>query len=584
MTTEQYRKRSGFSIFLSFFKPHRGLFFLDMACALVVSMIDLAYPIISRYAMRTLLPQSAYRTFFTIMLIVLAAYALRSVLYFIITYWGHTFGIRVEADIRAALFGHMQELGFEFFDRNRTGQLMSRMTTDLFEITELAHHGPEDLFISLVTIVGALTVMATIEWRLALVVAVMIPVFIAIIVSRRKAMREASRRVKKKTGAINADIESALSGIRTAKAFANEHVEEEKFDRSNDIYKTSKKMFHREMGIFMAVMEFFTSSLSVAVVTVGGLLIMKGQMDTVDLLTFTLYIASFVNPIRKLANFTELFSNGTAGFERFLEIMRTAPELHDAPDALELTHVRGEIGVENVSFSYEDDPEVLHDVSLHVPAGKTVAIVGPSGGGKSTLCQLIPRFYDVTGGCVLVDGVDVRDYDTKALRSKIGVVSQKKALFAGTVRDNIRFGKQDATDEEIWQALETAQAKQMIEDKSGQLDFVLEQEGKNLSGGQRQRMTIARALVRKPEVLILDDAASALDYATGAALNKALRNTDFAPTVITVSQRVAAIRNADTIVVLDEGEIVGMGTNDELLRSCEVYKEIFDSQLEKEDA
>ena len=236
MTTEQYRKRSGFSIFLSFFKPHRGLFFLDMACALVVSMIDLAYPIISRYAMRTLLPQSAYRTFFTIMLIVLAAYALRSVLYFIITYWGHTFGIRVEADIRAALFGHMQELGFEFFDRNRTGQLMSRMTTDLFEITELAHHGPEDLFISLVTIVGALTVMATIEWRLALVVAVMIPVFIAIIVSRRKAMREASRRVKKKTGAINADIESALSGIRTAKAFANEHVEEEKFDRSNDIY------------------------------------------------------------------------------------------------------------------------------------------------------------------------------------------------------------------------------------------------------------------------------------------------------------------------------------------------------------
>ena len=400
MTTEQYRKRSGFSIFLSFFKPHRGLFFLDMACALVVSMIDLAYPIISRYAMRTLLPQSAYRTFFTIMLIVLAAYALRSVLYFIITYWGHTFGIRVEADIRAALFGHMQELGFEFFDRNRTGQLMSRMTTDLFEITELAHHGPEDLFISLVTIVGALTVMATIEWRLALVVAVMIPVFIAIIVSRRKAMREASRRVKKKTGAINADIESALSGIRTAKAFANEHVEEEKFDRSNDIYKTSKKMFHREMGIFMAVMEFFTSSLSVAVVTVGGLLIMKGQMDTVDLLTFTLYIASFVNPIRKLANFTELFSNGTAGFERFLEIMRTAPELHDAPDALELTHVRGEIGVENVSFSYEDDPEVLHDVSLHVPAGKTVAIVGPSGGGKSTLCQLIPRFYDVTGGSI----------------------------------------------------------------------------------------------------------------------------------------------------------------------------------------
>ena len=375
MTTKEYQKKSGFAIFLSFFKPHRKLFVLDIFCALLVSLIDLCYPIVSRTAMQKLLPAHAYQTFFLIMGIVVLAYILRSCLYFIIGYWGHTFGIRVEADIRDALFTHMQELSFDFYDRNRTGQLMSRMTTDLFEITELAHHGPEDLFISLVTIVGALTVMATIEWRLALVVAVMIPVFVAVIVSRRKAMREASRRVKKKTGAINADIESALSGIRTAKAFANEHVEEEKFDRSNDIYKTSKKMFHREMGIFMAVMEFFTSSLSVAVVTVGGLLIMKGQMDTVDLLTFTLYIASFVNPIRKLANFTELFSNGTAGFERFLEIMRTAPELHDAPDALELTHVRGEIGVENVSFSYEDAPEVLHDVSLHVPSG--MAMISP---------------------------------------------------------------------------------------------------------------------------------------------------------------------------------------------------------------
>ena len=346
MTTEQYRTRSGLSIFLSFFRPHRGLFFLDLACALVVALIDLAYPIVSRYAMRTLLPQNAYRAFFTVMLVVVAAYALRALLYFVITYWGHTFGIRVEADIRAALFGHMQELGFEFFDRNRTGQLMSRMTTDLFEITELAHHGPEDLFISFVTIVGALAVMATIEWRLTLVVAVMIPVFILVSFSRRKAMRTASRRVKKKTAVINADIESALSGIRTAKAFANEPVEAEKFTRSNDTYKTSKKQFHKEMGIFMGTMEFFTTSLSVAVVAVGGLLIMQGQMDTVDLLTFTLYIASFVTPIRKLANFSELYANGTAGFERFLEIMRTEPELRDAPDAVDLGRPRGEIGVE----------------------------------------------------------------------------------------------------------------------------------------------------------------------------------------------------------------------------------------------
>ena len=569
MTTEQYRKRSGFSIFLSFFKPHRGLFFLDMACALVVSMIDLAYPIISRYAMRTLLPQSAYRTFFTIMLIVLAAYALRSVLYFIITYWGHTFGIRVEADIRAALFGHMQELGFEFFDRNRTG---------LFEITELAHHGPEDLFISLVTIVGALTVMATIEWRLALVVAVMIPVFIAIIVSRRKAMREASRRVKKKTGAINADIESALSGIRTAKAFANEHVEEEKFDRSNDIYKTSKKMFHREMGIFMAVMEFFTSSLSVAVVTVGGLLIMKGQMDTVDLLTFTLYIASFVNPIRKLANFTELFSNGTAGFERFLEIMRTAPELHDAPDALELTHVRGEIGVENVSFSYEDDPEVLHDVSLHVPAGKTVAIVGPSGGGKSTLCQLIPRFYDVTGGSITVDGHDVRSVTQESLRRSIGIVQQDVFLFADSILENIRYGKPGATMEEIVEAAKRAEIYDDIMAMPDGFDTYVGERGTLLSGGQKQRISIARIFLKNPPILILDEATSALDTLTEAKIQHAFDELAKNRTTLIIAHRLSTIRAAGEIVVIADGRIAERGTNEELLKKDGIYASLCRTQ------
>ena len=547
MTTEQYRKRSGFSIFLSFFKPHRGLFFLDMACALVVSMIDLAYPIISRYAMRTLLPQSAYHTFFTIMLIVLAAYALRSVLYFIITYWGHTFGIRVEADIRAALFGHMQELGFEFFDRNRTGQLMSRMTTDLFEITELAHHGPEDLFIS-------------------------------IIVSRRKAMREASRRVKKKTGAINADIESALSGIRTAKAFANEHVEEEKFDRSNDIYKTSKKMFHREMGIFMAVMEFFTSSLSVAVVTVGGLLIMKGQMDTVDLLTFTLYIASFVNPIRKLANFTELFSNGTAGFERFLEIMRTAPELHDAPDALELTHVRGEIGVENVSFSYEDDPEVLHDVSLHVPAGKTVAIVGPSGGGKSTLCQLIPRFYDVTGGSITVDGHDVRSVTQESLRRSIGIVQQDVFLFADSILENIRYGKPGATMEEIVEAAKRAEIYDDIMAMPDGFDTYVGERGTLLSGGQKQRISIARIFLKNPPILILDEATSALDTLTEAKIQHAFDELAKNRTTLIIAHRLSTIRAAGEIVVIADGRIAERGTNEELLKKDGIYASLCRTQ------
>ena len=578
MTTKDFQTKRPLAIFLSYFRPHRRLFALDITCAFMISLVDLAFPLISRTAMYQWLPQQQYRTFFIVMGIVVLAFVLRSFLCFVVGYWGHTFGIRVEADIRAALFGHMQELGFEFFDRNRTGQLMSRMTTDLFEITELAHHGPEDLFISLVTIVGALTVMATIEWRLALVVAVMIPVFIAIIVSRRKAMREASRRVKKKTGAINADIESALSGIRTAKAFANEHVEEEKFDRSNDIYKTSKKMFHREMGIFMAVMEFFTSSLSVAVVTVGGLLIMKGQMDTVDLLTFTLYIASFVNPIRKLANFTELFSNGTAGFERFLEIMRTAPELHDAPDALELTHVRGEIGVENVSFSYEDDPEVLHDVSLHVPAGKTVAIVGPSGGGKSTLCQLIPRFYDVTGGAITVDGHDVRSVTQESLRRSIGIVQQDVFLFADSILENIRYGKPGATMEEIVEAAKRAEIYDDIMAMPDGFDTYVGERGTLLSGGQKQRISIARIFLKNPPILILDEATSALDTLTEAKIQHAFDELAKNRTTLIIAHRLSTIRAAGEIVVIADGRIAERGTNEELLKKDGIYASLCRTQ------
>lgn len=551
--------------FARYYRPYWKLFALDMFCALMIAAVDLLFPMVSRWTMQELLPKNAYAVFFAVIGALVAAYLIRAGFQYFVNYWGHVLGAYMEADMRRDLFRHLQKLPFRFYDKNRTGQLMSRVVNDLFEVVELAHHGPEDLFISLVTIVGALTVMATIEWRLALVVAVMIPVFIAIIVSRRKAMREASRRVKKKTGAINADIESALSGIRTAKAFANEHVEEEKFDRSNDIYKTSKKMFHREMGIFMAVMEFFTSSLSVAVVTVGGLLIMKGQMDTVDLLTFTLYIASFVNPIRKLANFTELFSNGTAGFERFLEIMRTAPELHDAPDALELTHVRGEIGVENVSFSYEDDPEVLHDVSLHVPAGKTVAIVGPSGGGKSTLCQLIPRFYDVTGGAITVDGHDVRSVTQESLRRSIGIVQQDVFLFADSILENIRYGKPGATMEEIVEAAKRAEIYDDIMAMPDGFDTYVGERGTLLSGGQKQRVSIARIFLKNPPILILDEATSALDSVTESKIQHALDHLAEGRTTLIIAHRLSTIRSASRILVVADGRICEQGTHEELM-------------------
>ena len=564
MTTKDYQQKGMFSIFLSFFKPHRGLFFLDMVCALFVALVDLAYPVISRKAINTLLPNLQYKTFFIVMGIVVLAYVVRSLLYYVITYWGHTFGIRVEADIREALFTHMQTLGFDFYDRNRTGHLMSRLTTDLFEITELAHHGPEDLFIAAVTITGALIVMFTIEWRLALVVCVLIPVAVFVIMSRRRAMGRASRLVKQKVGVINADIESCLSGMRTAKAFANEAVEAEKFRRSNETYKGSKKYFYQEMGIFNSSMEFFLSILSVAVVTVGGALIMQGRMDVVDLLTFTLYITTFVNPIRKLANFAEMFANGTAGLERFVEIMRTEPALDDAPDAKELSKVNGAIDVDHVSFAYEGELDVLHDVSLHVNPGETIAVVGPSGGGKSTLCQLIPRFYDVTGGSIRVDGQDVRAVTQQSLRRAIGVVQQDVFLFADSILENIRYGRPDASMDEIVAAAKRAEIYDDIMAMPDGFDTYVGERGTLLSGGQKQRISIARVFLKDPSILILDEATSALDSMTEAKIQHAFDELAKNRTTLIIAHRLSTIRAASRIVVIVDGKIAEQGTHAEL--------------------
>ena len=578
MTTKDYQKKSGLSIFLSFFKPHRKLFALDLSCALLVSLIDLCYPIVSRTAMHKLLPEHAFQTFFLVMGVVVAAYILRSFLYFIIGYWGHTFGIRVEADIRSVLFTHMQELSFDFYDHNRTGQLMSRLTSDLFEITELAHHGPEDLFISMVTIVGALVIMFTVEWRLALVVCIMVPIFLIVIMSRRRSMGRASVFVKQKTGAINADIESSLSGMRTAKAFASEDLEEEKFRRSNNMYKTSKRMFHREMGLFNALMEFFVSMLSVTVILVGGTLIMKGEMDYVDLITFSLYITTFVNPVRRLANFTEMFANGTAGFSRFLEIMRTEPRLKDKPDAIELRSVEGRIDVENVTFAYEQELDVLHGVTLHVTPGETIAVVGPSGGGKSTLCQLVPRFYDVTTGAVLIDGHDVRDITQRSLRRNIGIVQQDVFLFADSILENIRYGRPDATMDEIVRAAKRAEIYDDIMAMPDGFDTYVGERGTLLSGGQKQRISIARIFLKNPPILILDEATSALDSLTEAKIQHAFDELAKDRTTLIIAHRLSTIRQASRILVIADGCIEEQGTHEELLAKGGTYAGLYHTQ------
>ena len=578
MTTKEYRKRSTLSVFLSFFKPHRRLFALDMLCAFAVAAVDLLYPLVSRRALNELLPEKAYTAFFVVMGVVALAYILRSFLYYVICLWGHTFGIRVEADIRETLFTHIQELGFDFFDHNRTGQLMSRLTSDLFEITELAHHGPEDLFISVVTIIGALVVMFTIEWRLALVVCVIIPIFLALVMSRRRAMGVVSRRVKQKTGAINADIESSLSGMRTAKAFANEHLEEDKFRRSNAEYKNSKGSFYKEMGIFQALMEFFVSILSVSVITVGGLLIMQGRLQYVDLLTFTLYITSFVNPIRKLANFSEMFANGMAGLQRFMDIMRTEPALQDAPDAKELEHVRGEIDIDHVGFAYESDLDVLHDVSLHVTPGETIAVVGPSGGGKSTLCQLIPRFYDVSSGRICIDGSDVRKLTQKSLRRNIGIVQQDVFLFADSILENIRYGRPDATMDEIVDAAKRAEIYDDIMAMPDGFDTYVGERGMLLSGGQKQRISIARIFLKNPPVLILDEATSALDSLTEAKIQHAFDELAKNRTTLIIAHRLSTIRAAGRILVVSDGRIAEQGTHDELIAKNGIYANLCRTQ------
>ena len=578
MTTKDYQRKNTLQIFLHFFKPHMGLFILDMVCALIVSLIDLAYPLISRWAMYELLPQNAFQTFFTVMAVVVFAYIVRAFLYYIITYWGHTFGIRVEADIREALFCHMQELGFDYYDQHRTGQLMSRLTSDLFEITELAHHGPEDLFISFVTIVGALIIMFRTEWRLALVVCILLPVFLLTVLARRRQMGAASRKVKQRVGHINADVESSLSGMRTAKAFANEALETEKFRCSNAAFKTSKKSFHREMGIFMASMELFMSLLSVSVVAVGGYLIMRNELNYADLLMFSLYITTFVNPIRKLANFTELFANGTAGLERFIQIMRTEPTLCDAPGALELEHVDGSIDLEHVEFSYDGDLAVLHDISLHADPGQTIAIVGPSGGGKSTLCQLIPRFYDVTSGKLSIDGLDVRCLTQKSLRRSIGIVQQDVFLFADSILANIRYGKPDATMEEIIDAAKRAEIYDDILAMPDGFDTYVGERGTLLSGGQKQRISIARIFLKNPPILILDEATSALDSLTEAKIQHAFDELAKDRTTLIIAHRLSTIRAASRILVVSDGRIVESGTHAELMQQKGVYANLCNTQ------
>ena len=578
MTTKDYQKKSPIAIFLRYFGKHKKLFAIDVFCAVCIAAIDLMFPLVTRHALNELLPNRMYQTFFVIMAAVVGCYVLRSLLNYIVAYYGHTFGIRVEADIRSDLFRHMQEMSFDFYDKNRTGQLMSRLTSDLFELTELAHHGPEDLLTSVLTIIGALAVMFSIRWELAVVVALMIPVFLLVVMAMRSGMGKASAVRKQKTAHINTEIESSLSGFRTAKAFANEDAESARFSAANEEFKLSGRGFHKAMGRFHSSMEFFLCSLNVVIIGVGGYFIMKGQMEYTDLTTFVLYIASFVGPMRKLSGFSEMFANGFAGLQRFVSIMRTEPTLQDPENAPDLQNVKGEIKVADVSFAYTEKLEVLHDVSLTVQPGETVAVVGPSGGGKTTLCQLIPRFYDVSSGSISIDGQDIRSVTQRSIHKNIGIVQQDVFLFADTIFENIRYGRPDATFDEVVEAAKKAEIYEDILAMPNGFDTYVGERGTLLSGGQKQRVAIARVFLKNPPILILDEATSALDSVTEAKIQRAFDALAKGRTTMIIAHRLSTIRAANRIISIADGVITECGTHEELVNSGGIYAELYRTQ------
>ena len=563
---------------LRYFKPHINIFILDMCCALFVAAVDLAFPLVSRYAMYELIPNGIYSTLFVVMAIVVVAYLLRSLGYYIMTYWGHTFGVKVEADIRADLFHHLQELDFEFYDHNRTGTLMNRLTGDLFEITELSHHGPEDVLIASLTIVGALIFMFRFNLKLALVVSVLIPIFVIIVVLTRKRWVAASVNVKQKMAEINSQAESSISGIKTSKAFANEDVDNERFETSNARFKTAKSDYYKAMGTFMASQEFFMCIMPVVVIAYGSKLIMDGEMNYIDLITFTLFVNSFITPIRKLSNFAEIFTSGTAGLRRFMEIMDTVPKVQDKPEAGTLSVSKGAIDIEDISFAYDDRNEVIHDLSLHIKPGETLAVVGHSGGGKTTLCQLVPRFYDVDAGSIKIDGQDIRDVTKKSIASNIGIVQQDVFIFADTIYNNIAYGRPGATFDEVVEAAKKAKIYDDILAMPDGFDTYVGERGTMLSGGQKQRISIARIFLKNPKILILDEATSALDTITEQEIQKSFDELAVGRTSMVIAHRLATVRNADRIILIEGGRIVEEGSHDQLMKKNGGYAKLYTTQ------
>ncbi|MCM0650874.1 ABC transporter ATP-binding protein/permease [Clostridium swellfunianum] len=569
--------------FISYYKPYKGMFFMDMFCALTLSGIDLAFPVLVRFLLNDVYTRDKAQIIKYVALIgaaLLLMYVIKYFCQYYITSWGHIMGARMESDMRRDIFSHLQKLSFSYYDNTNTGKLMSRIVTDLFDISELAHHGPEDIFISILKIAGSFIILMSINVKITVILIFITLFMIYFSINYNQRMKSIFKKNREKIANVNAQIQDSLSGIRVVKSFSNEHIENKKFQNGNQEFLETKEDSYGVMGKFFSMNGFFQGILYLSVVLFGGIFISNGEIQTSDLVIYILYINIFLNPIDKLVNFTEQYQKGITGFERFLEVINIHPDITDRKEAVELGKVKGQISFENVTFSYDNRNTVLNNINVNIEAGKTIAVVGPSGGGKTTFCSIIPRFYEVDNGAVKIDGIDIRDIKLKSLRNNIGIVQQDVYMFSGTIKENIAYGKPGSTDEEIIEAAKKANAHEFIMGLEQGYNTYVGERGVKLSGGQKQRISIARVFLKNPPILILDEATSALDNESEKYIQNSLEDLAKNRTTVVIAHRLSTIRNADNILVLTEEGIQEEGTHDELLDKNGVYAGLYNMQFE----
>lgn len=564
--------------FFSYYRPYRKLFILDFSCAVFAGLLELAFPVAVNKFIDDLLPGQDWPLILIACVALLAIYALNTVMQYIVTYWGHMLGINIETDMRKKMFDHIQKLSFRFFDNNKTGHLIGRITNDLNDIGEVAHHGPEDIFIAIMTLVGAFLLMADINLKLAIITFIIVPIMAWVIIYFGRNMTSTYRQLFGNVGSFNARIEDNVGGIRVVQSFANEQHEQELFAVDNQMFRKTKLLAYKIMAKSLSVSYMMTRLITILVMISGAWFFINGELQIGEFVAFILLSNIFFRPIEKINAVIESYPKGIAGFKRYLEIIDTEPDISDKPDAVEVSTLHGDITFQNVFFGYDEDRPVLQNISLKVKAGETIAFVGPSGAGKTTICSLLPRFYDVTGGAITIDGIDIRDMKLESLRKQIGIVQQDVFLFSGTIRENIAYGKLDAKLPEIWEAARRAHLEDLIQNLPDGMDTVIGERGVKLSGGQKQRLAIARMFLKNPPILILDEATSALDTETEAAIQQSLADLSVGRTTLVIAHRLTTIKNADRIMVVNEEGIAEQGRHEELVHAGGIYSRLHQAQ------